>query len=307
MKIVLAGGSGFIGGSLKKSLESKGISVTIISRTAGENCITWKQLKSDGLPRCDAVINLAGASVMGRSWSKRYKEEMLSSRVETSKALAEAIGAAARPPKVFINASAVGYYSPSLTESYSEFGRPGKTFLGTLCQAWEAASLLPAKTKTRRVIIRIGVVLGNGGALARMRLPFKLGLGGAIGDGQQPFPWIHIEDLVGIFEHALTHEDLDGVLNAVAPAQVTNGEMTQALACALHRPAFFRVPAFALKLFLGERALLLLEGQKVLPQATLASGYRFRFPQLDKALQNIFLPEGKCQKVESKAKSGFFY
>jgi uncharacterized protein (TIGR01777 family) len=288
MTIVVAGGTGFIGSALVAHLQKLGVPVCLLSRHSSRGGISWKELETKGLPACEAVINLAGAPVVAHAWTKHYKNELVTSRIETTRALVKAIVASPHPPKIFINASAVGFYSSQPTVCSTETGPQGEGFLADLCAQWEAAAQLPSDCKTRRVILRIGLVLGReGGALARMIPPFRFGLGGVIGSGSQPFPWIHIEDLISLILFALQSPHVEGVLNATAPECVTNREFTHLLARTLGRPAFLPLPAFLLRILLGERACLFLEGQRVVPERSLALGFHFRYPTLASALADL--------------------
>ncbi|NWX35845.1 D39U1 protein, partial [Notiomystis cincta] len=287
------GGTGFVGTALTQLLRSRGHRVTHVSRQGGEDRISWEELSRSGLPLCDAVVNLAGENVLNplRRWGDAFCRDVISSRVETTKSLAKAIAAAEQPPRAWVLVTGVGYYRPSPTAEYTEDSPGGDfDFFSRLVSSWEAAALIPG-SPTRGVVVRSGVVLGRGGgAISQMLWPFRLGLGGPVGSGLQPFPWIHIRDLCGIVCHALESESVRGVLNGVAPSSpgTSNGAFAQELAAALRRPALAAVPGWAVRAALGaERAVLLLEGQKVLPKRTLESGYRFVFPDLPAALKDI--------------------
>uniref|UniRef100_A0A8B9QSC4 Epimerase family protein SDR39U1 n=1 Tax=Anas platyrhynchos TaxID=8839 RepID=A0A8B9QSC4_ANAPL len=241
----------------------------------------WEELSRLGLPQCDAVVNLAGENVLNtfRRWGDAFCKEVISSRVETTKTLAKAIADADQPPNAWVVVTGVGYYRPSPTAEYTEDSPGGNfDFFSRLVSSWEAAAVIP-DGPTRGVLVRSGVVLGRGGgAISQMLWPFWLGLGGPIGSGHQPFPWIHIQDLAGIICHALENECLQGVFNGVSPSSpaTSNSTFTQEFAAALGRP-----------LSLGRRAVMLLEGQKVVPKRTLESGYHFIFPDLSAALKDI--------------------
>ncbi|NXN18544.1 D39U1 protein, partial [Indicator maculatus] len=288
------GGTGFVGTALTQLLRSRGHVVTHVSRRRGRDRISWEELSRSGLPLCDAVVNLAGENVLNpfRRWNDAFCKEIISSRVETTKTLAKAISDAEQPPRAWVLVTGVGsYYHPSLTAEYTEDSPGGDfDFFSRLVSSWEAAAVIPG-SPTRGVVVRSGVVLGRGGgAISQMLWPFRLGLGGSMGSGLQPFPWIHVQDLAGIVSHALESECLQGVLNGVSPAApaTTNGSFAQELAAALGRPALLPVPAWAVRAAFGaERALLLLEGQRVVPRRTLESGYRFIFPDLAAALKDI--------------------
>uniref|UniRef100_A0A6I8P3M0 Short chain dehydrogenase/reductase family 39U member 1 n=2 Tax=Ornithorhynchus anatinus TaxID=9258 RepID=A0A6I8P3M0_ORNAN len=285
------GGSGFVGSALGRLLRGRGHVLTLVSRRAGPQRITWDELGASGLPPCDAAVNLAGENVLNplRRWNEAFQREVLSSRLETTRTLAKAIASAAQPPRAWVLVTGVGYYRPSPTAEYHEDSPGGDfDFFSRLVSEWEAAAEVP-EDSTRLVLVRSGVVLGRGGGAVRQMLPpFRLGLGGPVGTGRQPFPWIHVEDLAGIVAHALEGDEVRGVLNAVAPTLTTNAEFARALGAALGRPALLPLPGFAVRAVFGrERATMLLDGQKVLPRRTLASGYQFKFPDLEAALREV--------------------
>ncbi|KAK2104040.1 hypothetical protein P7K49_017896 [Saguinus oedipus] len=291
MRVLVGGGTGFIGTALTKLLNARGHEVTFVSRQRGPGRITWDELATSGLPSCDAAINLAGENILNplRRWNETFRKEVLSSRLETTQLLAKAITKAPQPPKVWVLVTGVAYYQPSLTAEYDEDSPGGDfDFFSNLVTKWEAAARLPGES-TRQVVVRSGVVLGRGGgAIGHMLLPFRLGLGGPIGSGQQFFPWIHIGDLAGILTYALEANHVHGVLNGVAPSSATNAEFAQTLGAALGRPAFIPLPSTVVQAVFGrERAIMLLEGQKVTPRRTLATGYQYSFPELGAALKEV--------------------
>ncbi|KAM7321525.1 hypothetical protein ACRRTK_019617 [Alexandromys fortis] len=321
MRVLVGGGTGFIGTALTQLLKARGHNVTLVSRQPGPGRITWvrpasarwvggqfarrrelyqqvlcfrqqSELIRSGLPLCDVVINLAGENILNplRRWNEAFQKEVLTSRLDTTHLLANAITNATHPPQAWILVTGVAYYQPSLTEVYDEDSPGGDfDFFSNLVTKWEAAARLPGES-TRQVVVRSGVVLGRGGgAISHMLLPFRLGLGGPIGSGHQFFPWIHIGDLAGILTHALEEDHVQGVLNGVAPASTTtNAEFAQALGAALGRPAFIPVPSTVVQAVFGrERATMLLEGQKVVPRRTLATGYQYSFPELEAALKDV--------------------
>lgn len=304
MRVLIGGGSGFIGRELTRLLGKSGHEVTLISRQPGPGRITWAQLESDGLPPCEAAVNLSGENLMNpmRWWNESYKKDLFSSRINTTKTLAQAIAASPNPPRSWVLVTGVACYKPSLTAEYTEDSEwTPFDLLSRLVKEWEAAALLPedmAQT-TKQVVIRPGAVLGrDGGAMKQMLLPFWLGLGGTLGSGRQPFPWIHVSDMAGVIAHALgpgsspdapvSHPVLPQVLNGVAPAHNTNYEFTKELGRALRRPTVFPVPAFVVNALLGsERALVLTQGQRVSPKRTLETGYQYQYPDLTSALKEI--------------------
>lgn len=233
----------------------------------------------------DAVVNLAGASVSER-WTDAHKREIERSRVDLPRAFIAALSAAGTPPRRYISASAIGYYGTSDSATFTEASPPGSDFLARVCVGWEAEALRARDAGMLVTIVRTGLVLGaDGGALAKLLPIFKLGLGGVVASGEQWYSWIHIDDLVGMYLHAI--DGSDGFFNGTAPAPVKNREFTAALGAAVHRPTFLPTPGFAISLILGEGAVVVTEGQRVLPEATLASGYRFTYPALDAALEAI--------------------
>jgi len=237
----------------------------------------------------EAVIHLAGESVVGR-WNENKKNAIRDSRVKGTTHLATALAETDSPPRVFICASAIGFYGNRGEELLNEASAPGKGFLPEVCQKWEAASGIAARAGIRTVNLRIGMVLSpRGGALEKMLTPFKLGLGGKIGSGKQWWSWIHIDDIVGALHHALQDTAMAGPLNMVGPNPVRNAEFTQLLAAMLRRPAFFKVPAFGARAVFGKQAAeeLLLSSERVDPAKLRESGYTFRFPDLKAALEDL--------------------
>ncbi|XP_037537827.1 epimerase family protein SDR39U1 [Nematolebias whitei] len=299
MRVLIGGGSGFIGRELTHLLKAKGHEVTVISRQPGPGRITWGELESGGLPQCDSVVNLAGENLMNplRWWNESYKKDLFSSRVDTTKALSRVIAESSSPPHSWVLVSGLACYKPSLTAEYTEDSEwTPFDLLSRLVKEWEAAARLPesvAKT-TKQVVVRPGAVLGrDGGAMKQMLLPFWLGLGGTLGSGRQSFPWIHVSDLAGIIALSL-EPPADApcpspqVYNGVAPAFNTNYEFTKELGQILRRPTILPVPSFVLNTLLGsERAVILTQGQKVIPKRTLESGYQYKYPDLTSALKQI--------------------
>uniref|UniRef100_A0A3Q3X4F1 Uncharacterized protein n=1 Tax=Mola mola TaxID=94237 RepID=A0A3Q3X4F1_MOLML len=299
LDVCAGGGSGFVGRELTRLLRSKGHEVTVISRQPGPGKITWGQLESSGLPPCEGAVNLAGENLMNplRWWNESYKNDLFSSRIDTTKTLAQAIAASPTPPCSWVLLSGVACYKPSLTAQYTEDSEwTPFDVLSKLVKEWEAAARLPENVEktTKQVVIRPGVVLGrDGGAMKQMLLPFWLGLGGTLGSGRQPFPWIHVSDLAGIIAHAL-EQPADAtspspqVFNGVAPALTTNYEFTKELGRIMTRPTIFPVPEFVMKALLGsERAIVLTQGQNVIPKRTLEVGFQYKYPDLTSALKEI--------------------
>nr|XP_033780545.1 epimerase family protein SDR39U1 isoform X2 [Geotrypetes seraphini] len=296
MRVLVGGGTGFVGRNLARLLKSNGHEVTVISRKPGPGRITWQEIPSKGLPPCDAVINLAGENIMNplQRWTDKFKKEVTNSRVETNRVLARAIASAEKPPEAWLVVTGISFYAPSETAEYDEDSTGGDfNFFSRLVRACEAAARIPgdsaAAEVTREAVVRSGFVLGReGGAFPSMLLPFRLGLGGPIGSGCQYLPWIHVADLAGIIAHVLESKNVTGILNGVAPSFDTNKDFARALGAALNRPALLPLPAFMVNAVFGsERGEMLLEGVKVLPRRTLESGYRYAFPELGPALRDI--------------------
>ena len=286
MRILLTGGTGFIGARLAAALEKRGDSVVVVSRRpSGGASVGWDAVESE-VERADAVLHLAGEPVAGARWTPERLERIRSSRVDTTSRLARAIASASHRPRVFVSASAIGVYGMRRDDVLcDEETPPGDDVLARVCVAWEAAAE-PAKAAGARLVHpRIGVVLGPGGALAKMAGAFRWFVGGPVGDGTQWVSWIHVEDAVRAVLFLVDTETLSGVVNLVAPAPVTMNDLARALGRSLGRPSAMRVPAFALRLALGEGvAELLLTGQRVAPRRLVEAGFPFAFRSLDEAL-----------------------
>ena len=242
----------------------------------------WQQRVSG----CDAVINLAGEPI-GERWSPQQKQAIMESRQIGTRKLVEAIAMAEQKPKVLVSGSAVGYYGTSETAAFDETSSAGNDFLAQVCQNWEQEAQKVTEYGVRLVIVRIGIVLANGGALGKMIGPFKMFAGGPIGSGRQWFSWIHRDDLVGLISQAIEREDLSGTYNATAPNPVRMGKLCETLGEVMNRPSWLPVPDFVLEILLGDGAIVVLEGQQVLPQRTLATGYSYEYPELKPALAEI--------------------
>jgi len=298
MNILLTGGTGFIGRALIPKLVDAGHDITVLTRDKAQvetprisaTYLWWDPATGEGdlaatLERVDAVINLAGEPVVGKRWSKAQKLRIAESRCDATQVLQKTIHASTSKPKVLINASAIGYYGARADEDITEATNAGKGFLADTCKAWESHAIRVADFGVRVVRLRIGIVLEtDGGALGRMLLPFKLGLGGPLGSGQQWMSWIHRADLVNIILFALDHPEIEGALNGTAPEPVRMREFAKTLARILKRPCIFPVPGFVLKILLGEMSSVLLLGQKVLPQKALNNAFSFQYPKLQDAL-----------------------
>jgi len=298
MKILMTGATGFIGKALCKALIADGHELVVLSRrpesaavVPGIKAFRWNPEAETPPDECwtdvQAVIHLAGEPVAAKRWTDEQKRRIRDSRVLGTRNLVKGMKAAKIPPKVFISSSAVGFYGNRGDEQVDERSAPGTGFFPDICTAWEQEAEQASELGSRVVLVRIGVVLGEGGMLEKILLPFKLGVGGILGSGRQWFPWIHIDDIVGIFRHALYGENVSGPINGVAPNPATNAEFTKALGTALYRPTIFPVPEFALRIVMGEMANAALDSQRVYPTVTLETGYKFRYPQLQPALDSL--------------------
>ncbi len=290
-RILVSGSSGPIGEALLPSLKTGGYSVTRLVRdqSSGEGQVVWNPLQPlspKSVSGFDAVIHLAGESIVGR-WTEAKKARIRDSRILGTRHLAEALSKAPQPPRVLISASAIGYYGDRGEEILHEDSPPGAGFLAEACRAWEAASQPANDAGIRTVQMRFGVVLSpRGGALSKMLPPFRMGLGGKIGNGRQWWSWIDVKDLIGAIRHALKSDLLQGPVNVTAPKPVRNAEFSKILATVLSRPSIFPLPAFAARLVLGEMAdELLLASQHVEPAKLMTTGYSFQHADLKPALE----------------------
>lgn len=305
MRIVIAGGTGFLGRPLAAALAADGHDVVVLSRGTGDRSpseyrggpvpLQWVPDGSVGpwaseIDGAGAVVNLAGESIAGHRWTPAHKARVLDSRVQATRSLAAAITRAAAPPPVFASGSAVGYYGPRGDEIVSEDTPAGSDFLADVCVQWEAAAARAASGRTRVVYMRTGLVLEkDGGALPAMLPPFKFGAGGPVGSGRQYWPWIHRADWLALVRWAIETPTVTGPINVTGPQPVTNKEFARALGRAMHRPAFMPAPGFALRLLLGEMAdALLLSGQRAVPAQAERRGFAFRHKTVDEALGTIF-------------------
>jgi len=301
MKIVIAGGTGFLGRPLAGSLAADGHDVVVLTR--GHDAVRAVHLRAvpwapDGavgawgseVDGAGAVINLAGESIAAKRWTAAQKQRIADSRMRATRSLATAIRAARTPPPVLVSGSAVGYYGPLSDQPATEETAPGTDFLARVCVQWEDEAMAAAGDRTRVVRIRTGLVLErDGGALPQMLPPFRFGAGGPVGSGRQYWPWIHRDDWIALVRWAIQTRMVSGPLNVTAPHPVTSADFARALGRAMHRPAFMPAPAFALRLMLGEMAdALLLSGQNAVPAKALREGFQFRYSDLDAALAAIF-------------------
>lgn len=308
MKIVVTGATGFIGRPLCMAFLEADHAVTALSRDENRargklgikaRSLAWGADASEewqqAVAEADVVVHLAGEALGARRWTPEFKERLRASRVETTRALVEAMRGSENRPGALICASAVGYYGDRGDETLTEESPPGSDFLAELGKAWEAEAQQAEAFGARVARMRTGIVLGEGGALERMLYPFpslpfspwKLGLGGPLGSGRQWMSWVHLADAVGLFFWAATTPQVQGAVNVTAPNPVTNAEFSRALGRTLHRPALLPLPGFALKVLVGEFAASLLGGQKALPTVAPKLGYAFQFTDIDTALRSV--------------------
>jgi len=303
MKVAITGATGFVGSRLVERLQAEGHEVLVLVRNLER---ATKLFPKSAFPRveiqsytplqsgdwqkslagCDGVVNLAGEPISER-WTTERKQSIFESRQIGTQKLVEGILQADPKPQVLVSASAIGYYGTSETATFDEESSAGSGFLAEVCQAWEAEAQKVKDAGVRLVIVRIGIVLGMGGAIAKMITPFKLFAGGPIGTGKQWFSWIHRDDLVNLILYALTHPQMAGTFNATAPNPVRMGEFCQTMGEVLHRPSWLPVPAFALEVLLGDGAQVVLEGQRVLPKQTQEAGFQYQYPTVKFALEEV--------------------
>lgn len=299
MRIVVAGGTGFLGRPLCHALAAEGHQVAGLTRRANPRpdppltFVTWHPDGGSGswaaaLDGAGAVINLTGESLAGGRWTSARKQRLRDSRLFPTRSLVAAIAEASAPPAVFLSASAVGYYGAHEDEPVPESTPPGRDFAARLCVDWERAAAPAASAATRLALIRTAPVLGRGGGLlAQMALPFTLFAGGPLGSGSQYLPWIHQQDWIRLVIWMLNSPDVAGPVNASSPQPVTNAAFSRALGRALGRPSWLRAPAWALRLALGEMATMALTGQRAIPARALEGGFRFDYTDVDEALKDI--------------------
>lgn len=294
MKILITGASGLIGRAICRTLEDKGHELLLASRSEpqGPNQIKWTVehgfAEPERLEGVDAVIHLAGESISALRWSEAKKKAIRDSRILGTRSVVEAMEQMQQKPKVFFAGSATGIYGDRGDEEMTEASEPGDTFLSEVCKEWEAESLKAEALGIRTVLLRTGIVLSkDGGALATMLTPFKLGVGGVVGSGKQYMSWVSLEDEVGAIVFVLENEEIHGPVNIVAPNPVTNQEFTKTLGEVIYRPTIFPLPTFAVDLIFGEMGdALLLDSTRVVPQRLLDAGYKFKFTNLKPALEN---------------------
>lgn len=300
-KIIVTGATGLIGTKLCKALINRGDQLTIFSRSTSmaakaipgaKEYIEWDYDKpetwAEFINGKDSIIHLAGVSIAGKRWNDDYKNKILKSRKLSTQNLVEAIHSAKKKPSSFISSSATGYYGNAGDKILNEESESGDDFLAQVCKEWENASEKIESLGVRRVNIRTGIVLSaEGGALKQMLLPFRLFIGGPLGNGRQWFPWVHIDDLIRIYIYALDNSSVSGKINAVSPNPVTMKEFALKLGKAMHRPSFFPVPVFALKLAIGKAAEPVVASQRTVPQRLLKGGFKFRYENVEAALKDL--------------------
>ncbi|NEO75998.1 TIGR01777 family oxidoreductase [Moorena sp. SIO4G3] len=303
MKVAITGATGFVGRRLVERLQEEGHQPLILTRDSAKarkqfpnlETITYTPTESgdwqNAIAGCDGVVHLAGAPIAEERWTPARKQEILNSRQLGTQKIVEAIALADPKPTVLVNASAIGYYGTSETVTFDETSPAGDDFLAEVCQAWEGEAQKVKEADVRLVILRIGIVLGNGGALAKMIPPFQMFAGGPIGTGRQWFSWIHRDDLVNLIIAALTRPDMEGIFNATAPNPVLMSELCKAIGDVLNRPSWLPVPSVALEALLGEGATVVLEGQQVLPKRSTSYGWEYQYPTVKQALVDILKTE----------------
>jgi hypothetical protein len=298
MHVFLMGSTGFLGSHLAHYLHGQGHTLSLLVRSEKKKGMFPSDCEvvggdplqpgpwQESAAKADVVVNLVGKNIFAR-WTEQEKEQIYTTRMESTRMAVQAVAQSDSPPAL-INANAVGYYDPTREEVATENAPPGENFLARVSIDWQNEALKAEKHGSRVVILRIAPPLSKeGGALASMLAPFRLGLGGRLGSGKQPFPWIHLTDFLRAVEFLAQNQEVSGPANICAPEIVSNAEFTRALARALRRPALFPVPSLALKLALGELSQMLLQAPKVKPEVLLQNGFEFRFPSIDMALQDI--------------------
>jgi uncharacterized protein (TIGR01777 family) len=294
MRVLITGASGLVGRALVASLVADGHEVTrlVRGRAGASGEVSWDpeagRIDAAALEGHDAAVHLAGESIAEGRWTDEKKRRIRESRVKGTRLLAETLAGLTRKPEVLVSASAVGFYGDRGAEVLTEESASGEDFLSEVCREWEKSSLAASRAGVRVVHVRFGIILSaEGGALAKMLTPFKLGVGGRVGDGRQYMSWVDLADAVGAVRHAINDKSLRGPVNVVAPRAATNEEFTRALGRALGRPTILPLPAFAARLAFGEMAdALLLSGQRVEPARLNSSGYQFKYPDLDASLRH---------------------
>ena len=304
MKIAVTGATGFIGTRLVEKLQEQQHQIVVFTRNVDNarkvfppakfpqvDIVTYTPTQSGpwqaNISGCDGVVNLAGESIADGRWTDARKRSIMESRQVGTEKIVEAIAQSDSKPSVLVSSSAIGYYGTSETAMFDETSAPGNDFLAEVCKNWEAAAQKVTDSGTRLAIIRTGIVLGMGGAIAKMYMPFQFFAGGPIGSGRQWFSWIHRDDLANLMIAALTQPNMSGIFNGTAPNPVRMTNFCKAMGDAMNRPSWLPVPGFALEALLGDGAQVVLEGQQVYPKQTLASGFKYQYETLSTALQDI--------------------
>ena len=291
MHVLIVGGSGFIGSHLRSYLEgSAQVSITSRNpRRAGDRVVVWDGGLLDDvvISRTDVIVNLAGADIAGKRWTRTRKREIIESRTDPTRRLVRSIAEASRPPRLLVNASGINYYPMGGDAPLNESAPRGKGFLSEVCAAWEREALEARAYGVRVVLTRFGPVLGDGGFLSRLRFPFLMGVGGVFGSGEQYLSWVHVMDLCRIIAFVIDEEKVHGEVNVTAPRPVRMRAFCYAYARALRRPCLLRYPEWLLNLMLGERASTITEGACVLPQKLHSAGFRFSYPNVEDALLDL--------------------
>lgn len=303
MKIAITGATGLVGSRLVEKLHQEGNQLLIFTRNPSKAqrvfpASAYSQLEivqytpqesgewQKSISGCDAVVNLAGEPIAER-WSPQQKQAIMDSRQIGTRKIVEAIALAEQKPQVLVSGSAIGYYGTDENAAFTEDNGAGNDFLAQVCQNWESEAQKVTESGVRLVILRIGIVLANGGALGKMIGPFKMFAGGPIGSGKQWFSWVHRDDLVNLICQAINKTDMSGVYNATSPNPVRMSKLCQTLGEVMNRPSWLPVPDFVLELLLGDGAIVVLEGQQVLPQKTQSTGFNYQYPDLKPALAEI--------------------
>jgi uncharacterized protein len=312
--VLVSGGTGFIGGHLIRSLLARGDRIIVLTRDAARALdrfgpqvrIVTATSELDEHDRVDAIINLAGAPILGFPWTRARRQKLIGSRVSTTRALVDLCGRLVRPPRVFISASAIGYYGIHASDEPLDENHPSQPiFQSKLCDDWEATADAASDVVSRVVKLRIGLVLGrDGGALPQLARPVRLGSGAVLGTGKQWVSWIHIDDLTRLFEFALDAPLLRGVLNAVSPGAATHAQLQRVLAKVLHRPLWLKIPAGVVRVLLGEMSQLLVDGQRVIPARAIGAGFAFKHPNLGEALTHLL---GNARRPFDAASADIYY
>ncbi|OPX86199.1 MAG: Epimerase family protein [Pelotomaculum sp. PtaB.Bin104] len=299
MNVLIFGGTGYIGRNLIKELLSFQYDICVVTRNRGKTkgipvpsvkILEWDNiapLPAEELKKIDVVVNLAGESIGGRRWTGAVKQEILDSRLRTTRAIVSAIQAQTLEPQLLVNASAVGYYGPRQDEELTEADAPGDDFLARVCLAWEKEAYRAQSDTTRVVTARLGVALGYEGALNRMLTPYRFFAGGYLGSGKQWLSWVHIQDLTGMLRWLIEHPEIKGPVNLTAPEPAQMRTVAQEIGLALNRPAWLPVPEFMLKIVLGQMSESILHGQRAVPKKLLDTGFKFIYPTIRLALQSL--------------------